>query len=61
MFVANLAADDQDDNFVSFNIIQGAQVAYPQLEVSERIGTQSRGAIQRFLPAGRSGRCQQDV
>lgn len=35
-FVAVFAADEQDDNFALADIIQGAQVSCPQLEVSER-------------------------
>jgi hypothetical protein len=43
--VPHFASDDQDDNLVSLHIIQGAQVACPQLELSERIGAQ---AFDRF-------------
>jgi hypothetical protein len=49
-FVPHLASDDQDDNFLSLDIIQGTQVACPQLKLSERIGTQ---AFDRFR--GRRG------
>jgi hypothetical protein len=40
-FVAHFAADDQNDDLVRLDIIQGSQVTCPQLEVSERIRTQS--------------------
>jgi hypothetical protein len=37
-FVPDLASDDQDDNLVSLNIIQGTQVSCPKLKLSERVG-----------------------
>jgi hypothetical protein len=40
-FVSHFASDDQKDNLVSLNIIQGAQVARPRLEFRERIWTQT--------------------
>jgi hypothetical protein len=39
--VADCPSDDQDDHFVSFDIIQGPQVACPKLELRERIGAQA--------------------
>jgi hypothetical protein len=44
-FITGLAPDEQDDNFVSFDIIQDTPVSSPQLELSERIGAQ---ALDRF-------------
>jgi hypothetical protein len=49
-FVADFPPDDQDDNFVPFDIIQGPQVSRPQLELGQRIGAQ---ALDRFR--GRHG------
>jgi hypothetical protein len=40
-FVPYLASYDQDDNLVSRDIIQGAQVACPQFKLGERIGAQA--------------------
>jgi hypothetical protein len=39
--VAFFPSDDQDNNLVSFDIVQGTQVSCPKLELGERIGTQS--------------------
>jgi hypothetical protein len=36
--VANLAPDDEDDDFVSLDIIQGAQFTRAKLELGQRIG-----------------------
>jgi len=49
-FVPHLASDDQDDNFISLDIIQGTQVSCPQFKLSERIRAQS---LDRFR--GRHG------
>jgi hypothetical protein len=43
--VAFFPPDDQDDNFVSFDIIRGTQVTCPKLGLGQRIGTQ---ALDRF-------------
>jgi hypothetical protein len=40
-FVADLSPDNQNDNFVSFHIIQRTQITCPKLELGQRIGTQS--------------------
>jgi hypothetical protein len=39
--VADFTADDQNDNFVAFDIVQQSQVPSPQLKFGEGIGTQS--------------------
>jgi hypothetical protein len=39
--VAHLAAHDQDDDLFSFDILQGTQVACPELKLGERIGPQT--------------------
>jgi hypothetical protein len=44
-FVADLAPDKQEDNFVSLNIIQDTQVSSPQLKFSKGIRPQ---ALDRF-------------
>jgi hypothetical protein len=38
--IAFFPSDDQDDNFLTFNIIQDTHVACPKLKLGERIGTQ---------------------
>jgi hypothetical protein len=43
--VAFIPPNDQDDNFVAFDIIQGTQVARTKLELDQRIRTQ---ALDRF-------------
>jgi hypothetical protein len=39
-FVANFPPDDEDDNFVAFNIIQGTQLSCSQLVFGERVWSQ---------------------
>jgi hypothetical protein len=39
--VADFSPDDQDDDFISFDIIQGTQVARAKLELGQRIGAQT--------------------
>jgi len=48
--IADFAPDNQDDNRISLDIIQGTQVTSPQFKRSERIGAQ---ALDRFR--GRRG------
>jgi hypothetical protein len=36
--VSDFSPDDQDDDFLSYDIIQGTEVACPQLELGKRIG-----------------------
>jgi hypothetical protein len=38
---ADFAPDNQDDNLVSLDIIQGTQLAYPQFKLGERVGAQA--------------------
>jgi hypothetical protein len=40
-FVADFPPDDQDDNFLSLDIIQGTQVTRPKLELDQRVGPQT--------------------
>jgi hypothetical protein len=40
-FVAQLAADDENDNLISLDILQGTQISRPQLELGEGIWAQS--------------------
>jgi hypothetical protein len=37
-FVAGFPPDDQDDNFISFNIIQDTQTSCPQLKLGQSMG-----------------------
>ncbi|HXG08951.1 MAG TPA: hypothetical protein VNK04_04115 [Gemmataceae bacterium] len=61
-FVAYLSAHEEHDNFTFIGIIQDAQVAHPQFEVSEKIGAQSLDSFGRFrglvLQAGPNSRFQ---
>jgi hypothetical protein len=63
--VADLSPDDQDDNFVSFDIVQGAQVTCPKLELRQRIGSQAldrfRGRCRLVLQAGQDRRLQDSL
>jgi hypothetical protein len=43
--VPDLVSNDQDDNLVTLDIIQGTQVSRSQLKLSEGVGTQ---AFDRF-------------
>jgi hypothetical protein len=47
-FVSDFPSDDQDDNFIPFDIIQGTQVACPQLELSKRIRAQAFDRFRRL-------------
>jgi hypothetical protein len=64
-FVADFPSDDQDDNFVSFDIIQDTQVACPKLELRQRIGAQTldrfRGHRGLVLQAGQDSRFQDSL
>jgi hypothetical protein len=40
-FVPHLAPGDQQDNFLTLDIIQDAQLANPKLEFGQRIGRQT--------------------
>ena len=46
-FVSDFSPDDQDDNFVSFDILQGTQVTYLKLELGQRIGAQAFDCFRR--------------
>jgi hypothetical protein len=63
--VADLAPDNQNDNFVSFDIIQGPQITCPQLELGQGIGTQPldrfRGRRGLVLQPGQDGRLQDSL
>src|ERR1700736_5797700 len=37
-FVSDFSPDDQDDDFVPFNIIEGTQVSCPQFKLGQGIG-----------------------
>jgi hypothetical protein len=45
--IADFPTDDEQDNLVSFHIVQGTQVARPQLELGQRIGTQTLNRFRR--------------
>jgi len=61
-FAPHLTSDDQDDNLISLDIIQGTQVSCPQFKFSERIRAQSldrfRGRRGLVLEPGRDSRFQ---
>jgi hypothetical protein len=58
--VTDFSPDDQDDNFVSFDIIQGTQLAYPKLKVDQRIWAQPLDRLRRrrglVFQSGQHGR-----
>jgi hypothetical protein len=62
-FVANLAAHNEDDDFVAFNIIQRAKVSRPKFEFGKRVRPKpfdgSCRRIRVVLQAGQYG-CFQD-
>jgi hypothetical protein len=64
-FVSHLASDDQNNNFVSFDIMQRPQVACPQFKLSERIGPQAldrfRESCRLVLESGLDGRFQDSL
>jgi hypothetical protein len=64
-FVADFPSDDQDDNIVSLDIIQGTQVACAKLEFRQRIGAQTldrfRGRRGLLLQPGQDSRFQDSL
>jgi hypothetical protein len=60
--VADLATDNEHDNFVSLDIVQGTQVSCSQFELCQRIGTKALDCLRRchglVLKAGEDGRLQ---
>jgi len=64
-FVADLAGHDQYDNFVTLNIIQGAQVSCTQFKLGQRIGSQPLDCFRRcrglVLKPGQDGRFQDSL
>ena len=59
-FVADFSSDNQDEDFVSFDIIQDTQVRCPQLKLRQRIWTQPldrfRGRCRLVFQPGEDGR-----
>jgi hypothetical protein len=64
-FVADLAPDNQDNNLVSFHIVQGTQVSCPQLELGQRVGaqpfTRPGGRRGMLFEPGQDGRFQDSL
>jgi len=64
-FVADFAGHDQYDNFVTLDIIQGAQVSCTQFKLGQRIGSQSLDCFRRcrglVLKPGQNGRFQDSL
>jgi hypothetical protein len=63
--VAFLPPDDQDDNFVTFDIIQDTQVSRPKFELGQRVRTQAldrfRGRRGLVLQPGQNSRFQDSL
>jgi hypothetical protein len=57
--ITNLTTHDEDDNFISFHILQDAQVSCPQFELGQWIRPQLldrlRGIRRQVLEAGQNG------
>jgi len=60
--VADFSPDNEDDNFVTLHIIQGAQVSCPEFKLRERIRSQPfdrfRGRFWLMFEARHDGRFQ---
>jgi hypothetical protein len=63
--VAFFSPDDQDDNLVTFDIIQGTQAPGPKFELGQRIGPQAldrfRGRRWLVLQPGQNGRFEESL